>query len=176
MEKNPSIDGQVSIEGQEEWSFREARRDDLDALYRLEARAHDAPWPREAIEEELDRKEGAFWIVDGEEGPAALLIFWRILDEIEILDVAVDPLYQGKGLATFLLATLVNVCRLHKVRRIILEVRVTNQKAIGLYRKLGFHHVGQRPNYYEDNGEDAYIMALKIDGDIHHGEGKEKRY
>ena len=40
-----------------------------------------------------------------------------------------------------------------------LEVRVSNERAINLYKSLGFISVGKRKKYYEDNGEDAYIMV-----------------
>ena len=40
-----------------------------------------------------------------------------------------------------------------------LEVRVGNEPALGLYKKMGFKKAGVRKKYYEDNGEDAYIMV-----------------
>jgi ribosomal-protein-alanine N-acetyltransferase len=39
-----------------------------------------------------------------------------------------------------------------------LEVRPSNEAAIGLYEKLGFAVMGRRKQYYEDNGEDALIL------------------
>lgn len=145
--------------------IREAKPDDLDALELLENRAHHAPWPREAFEEELENRQGKIWVIDGEEGLAAMVVFWRVLDEIEILDVAVDPLYQGRGFARALLATLFEVARAKGARRVLLEVRVSNERAIGLYRALGFQNVARRADYYEDNGEDAFVMALVLQGD-----------
>jgi ribosomal-protein-alanine N-acetyltransferase len=43
-----------------------------------------------------------------------------------------------------------------------LEVRRSNMAAQGLYTKLGFKIEGERPNYYEDNGEDALIMWYRV--------------
>ena len=45
-----------------------------------------------------------------------------------------------------------------EIVQMTLEVRVTNVPAIDLYASLGFEAAGRRKNYYEDNGEDAYIM------------------
>lgn len=143
--------------------IREADADDLDALEMLESRAHHAPWPREAFEDELENRHAKIWVVDGEDRLAAMVVFWRVLDEIEILDVAVDPLYQGRGVARRLLSSLFEVGRVHRVRRVLLEVRVSNEVAIGLYRRLGFRKVGRRPDYYEDNNEDAFLMSLDLD-------------
>jgi len=42
-----------------------------------------------------------------------------------------------------------------------LEVRASNTAAQNLYKKLGFFNVGRRKNYYEDNHEDAVLMALE---------------
>ncbi|HTN53280.1 MAG TPA: GNAT family N-acetyltransferase, partial [Anaeromyxobacter sp.] len=43
-----------------------------------------------------------------------------------------------------------------------LEVRRSNLPAIALYESLGYRHVGVRPNYYADEGEDALVMLLDL--------------
>ena len=48
------------------------------------------------------------------------------------------------------------------VERMTLEVRVSNDAAQGLYKKLGFRACGIRPKYYQDNNEDALIMWLNL--------------
>ncbi len=48
-------------------------------------------------------------------------------------------------------------------RNINLEVRISNQKAINLYKKYGFKIVTIRKNYYQDNHEDAYLMIKKME-------------
>jgi [ribosomal protein S18]-alanine N-acetyltransferase len=141
------------------FTLRVAIREDLDALHELECRAHQAPWSRDAFEDELERRESQIWVLDEGERLGALLVFWRVLDEIEIMDIAVDPLRQGLGLGRYLLETLIALSRVQGVRRIALEVRVSNDVAIHLYEKVGFVRRGRRPDYYEDNGEDAFIMV-----------------
>jgi ribosomal-protein-alanine N-acetyltransferase len=51
-----------------------------------------------------------------------------------------------------------------KVKTITLDVRISNHPAIKMYRKMGFRKLGLRPRYYADNGEDALIMGLKLNG------------
>ncbi|MNJ55755.1 ribosomal-protein-alanine N-acetyltransferase [compost metagenome] len=48
------------------------------------------------------------------------------------------------------------------MRRMTLEVRVSNDTAQSLYKKLGFHSVGTRKGYYSDNHEDAMIMWCEL--------------
>jgi ribosomal-protein-alanine N-acetyltransferase len=43
-----------------------------------------------------------------------------------------------------------------------LEVRRSNVAAIELYRSLGYRQVGVRPNYYQEEGEDAIVMVLDV--------------
>ena len=54
--------------------------------------------------------------------------------------------------------SLLSICKLENVTAITLEVRVSNQRAINLYKKFGFVEEGIRKEYYEDNKEDALIM------------------
>ena len=51
----------------------------------------------------------------------------------------------------------------HQCLNMSLEVRVSNDKAISLYRKYGFETVALRKNYYEDNHEDAYLMIKQLE-------------
>ena len=74
------------------------------------------------------------------------------LYEAEVLQIAVKPAFQGRGLAQQLLA------QLPDQKEIFLEVRVSNQPAQGLYKKMHFEEIARRKNYYHDPIEDAVIM------------------
>jgi ribosomal-protein-alanine N-acetyltransferase len=52
--------------------------------------------------------------------------------------------------------------RATQVTEVILEVRASNQPALGVYRKLGFVATGCRPGYYRDPQEDAALMRLGL--------------
>jgi len=89
-----------------------------------------------------------------------------VLDEANLLLMAIDPKYQGKGLGFQLLDQSVELLGDGCVM-VFLEVRQSNATAIGLYEKAGFHQMGVRKNYYPAdralfaNGkEDAVLMAL----------------
>ncbi|MEQ9716085.1 MAG: ribosomal protein S18-alanine N-acetyltransferase [Candidatus Asgardarchaeia archaeon] len=76
-----------------------------------------------------------------------------------ILSIAVHPSYQGRGVGTRLLITAINTL-FSFVDEIFLEVRISNERAIRLYRNIGFEIKSSINNYYPD-GESAFIMVLK---------------
>ena len=82
----------------------------------------------------------------------------RYVDAWHVMNVAVDPDYQRRGIATRLLERLFELTRDDQRRGYTLEVRVSNTAAIDLYEKLGFERQGIRRGYYTDNREDALIM------------------
>ncbi len=90
---------------------------------------------------------------------------WAILEEAHITILAIDPQYQGKGLGQALLFALLVSAWKRKLERATLEVKVSNQRAINLYKKFGFKEAGRRKGYYQDTGEDALILWR---GDLHH--------
>ena len=87
--------------------------------------------------------------------------FLHILDELHILNVAVDPDYRGKGLGKKLMAHLIAQGRVLAARAITLEVRESNLTAIRLYEGAGFELAGVRPHYYTDK-ENALIYWLEL--------------
>jgi ribosomal-protein-alanine N-acetyltransferase len=81
--------------------------------------------------------------------------------ELEI--IAVDARLQRRGLARRLFAELAATLVLAGVREVILEVRASNQAALGLYRRLGFVETGRRTRYYQAPAEDAVLMRLGLE-------------
>jgi ribosomal-protein-alanine N-acetyltransferase len=70
--------------------------------------------------------------------------------------------YQGKGYGSLMLnKTLSIVKQVPKINIVILNVKITNLRAIKLYEKFGFQVKEKIPNYYKRN-ESAYLMELKI--------------
>ncbi|HVU78591.1 MAG TPA: ribosomal protein S18-alanine N-acetyltransferase [Gaiellaceae bacterium] len=131
---------------------------DLDAIEAIEQRAYATPWSRSMFASELAKPTsiclGAF------EGPrlAGYVINSRYVDAWHVMNVAVDPEHHGRGVATALLERLFELTVDDERRGYTLEVRVSNEGAIRLYRRLGFEPRGIRRGYYTDNREDALIM------------------
>ena len=78
-----------------------------------------------------------------------------------VVSLAVMPKARRRGVATALLnAAMVSVCN-YKAKQIYLEVRVTNEAGVNLYKKLGLDVMRTISGYYSD-GEDAYVMSKKL--------------
>jgi ribosomal-protein-alanine N-acetyltransferase len=131
---------------------------DLGAIEAIEQRAYPTPWSRSMFASELAKPTsiclGAF---EGEE-LVGYVINSRYVDAWHVMNVAVDPERQRRGVATALLERLFELTRDDERRGYTLEVRVSNEDAIHLYEKLGFEARGIRRGYYTDNREDALIM------------------
>lgn len=131
---------------------------DLNAIEVIEQKAYPTPWSRSMFASELAKPTsiclGAF---EGQD-LVGYVINSRYVDAWHVMNVAVAPEHQRRGVATALLERLFEVTRDDERRGYTLEVRVSNEDAIGLYEKLGFESRGIRRGYYTDNREDALIM------------------
>jgi ribosomal-protein-alanine N-acetyltransferase len=77
------------------------------------------------------------------------------------VSIAVLPQSRRKGVAQALINKAMDGMRYYKAKQCFLEVRVTNDVGIGLYKKLGFE-VSRTINGYYSDGEDAYVMSKKL--------------
>jgi len=80
--------------------------------------------------------------------------------QAEIYNIAIDKSEQGKGFGQLLFDAFIAKCAEHKVTSVWLEVRESNEKAIGFYKTNGFEHVQTRDNFYNNPREAALLMKL----------------
>ena len=78
-----------------------------------------------------------------------------------VVSIAVLPQSRRKGVAKALISRALEGMRYYKAKQCFLEVRVTNEVAVSLYKKLGFDITRTLSGYYSD-GEDAYVMTIKL--------------
>ena len=140
--------------------IRDLQLRDLGAVERIERRAYPTPWSRAMFAGELVKPSsiclGAF---EAERNRlVGYLIVARYVDAWHVMNIAVHPGYQRRGIASLLLGRLFQRTEDDARRGYTLEVRVSNAGAIELYEKLGFRARGVRRGYYTDNHEDALIM------------------
>ena len=88
--------------------------------------------------------------------------FWFIIDEAHVSTIAVTPEWRGRRVGERLFVALLEQALDLGAATATLEVRVTNDRAQGLYRKYHFEVVGRRKHYYRDNGEDALLMTAEL--------------
>jgi ribosomal-protein-alanine N-acetyltransferase len=84
-------------------------------------------------------------------------------DEAEILSIAIDAGYRGKGLSRTLLLTHLGHLAGRGVRTIFLEVEENNHPARRLYERAGFNVVGRRDRYYRQGGEQLNALLMRRD-------------
>lgn len=138
--------------------IRALRLADLEAVEVIEQRAYRTPWSRSMFASELAKSTSiCLGAVEGSR-LVGYLINSRYVDAWHVMNVAVDPDYQRRGIATQLLERLFELTTDDERRGYTLEVRLSNLEAIRLYEKLGFERRGARRGYYTDNREDALIM------------------
>ena len=153
-----------------ELNVRPAVAADLETLCRIEVQAALAPWDRARFEESLARHQMLVLRANGE--LCGFAVFRQVLDEAEVLNIAVTPAHCRKGFGRRLLRAGLDLLA-ERARCVHLEVRAGNAPAIALYRSEGFQRVGLRRNYYPavQGREDAILMRLDLtpDGDARIG-------
>ena len=116
------------------------------------------PWSERSIASELDNNL-AFWLVAVEgETVAGYIGSQTVMEETDMMNVAVHPDFRRQGIAEALVNGLVEHLKAMGSRCLTLEVRASNAPAIALYEKLGFTEIGRRKNYYRNPREDALIL------------------
>ena len=132
------------------------------ALAALHAAAFTTPRPWRADEFAGFLKDAACDLVTL---PGGFALIRSIVDEAELLTIAVAPGQRRKGIATTLLVRCLTRARARDAATLFLEVAATNSAAIALYEKSGFTRTGRRPDYYtcpDGTRLDAIIMARDL--------------
>ncbi len=98
--------------------------------------------------------------IDGER--AGYAVYGYDGDAFHLMNLAIVPDFRGRGLAKALVGEFLDEAVRHKAPDAWLEVAVTNEEALGLYRALGFETVRTRRKYYQPGGIDALVMCKEL--------------
>lgn len=141
---------------------------DLPAVLAIEEAVFgDDAWPLSFFQRDLANEHSIYFTLeladDAEEPDRAELVgyagYWLLDDEAHLMNLAVAPVWQGRGLGEYIVLETLALMQQQGAVTCTLEVRASNVRAQGLYRKLGFRVEGRRRRYYRDNGEDALLMT-----------------
>ncbi len=134
---------------------------DLDRWHTLQSQALPDAYDKASLEAELTRPRSRSWGAEHDGRLVGVLLAWRVLDELQILQIVVAPPRRRLGVASALMKQAIDETRMSEGTSITLEVRAGNSAAIGLYRALGFERDGLRRGLYPD-GEDGVLMRLHL--------------
>ncbi|MFW1754479.1 ribosomal protein S18-alanine N-acetyltransferase [Acinetobacter wanghuae] len=139
---------------------------DVSVVAKIERLVQSHPWSVKQFEEAVSSYQST--VIEQNGQVVGFCILQPVLDEANLLLMAIDPAQQGKGLGYQILDASLNMLKNNPIQ-IFLEVRESNIAAINLYQKSGFHQIDLRKNYYPNpNGtkEHAIIMVKTCTDDF----------
>ena len=139
---------------------------DIAAVAAIEARMFTDPWPAASFTEMLVQRHTVALVGEAEDRVVGYAIGTAVVDEGEVLNLAVDAAVQRRGFGRALAERLLELLEERGAQSLFLEVRASNRAAIELYQALGFKPLGRRKAYYRAPREDAVTMVRKVDSRI----------
>lgn len=153
--------------------IRKMRMEDLEAVMWIERASNPMTWSQNVWMEELTKNQVANHVVACAPSPAlrtphsALSLevvgfagCWIVADEANIVNVAVHPEWRRRKIGERLMTELLKLSASRGVKLVTLEVRASNESAMGLYRKFGFTQIAIRKAFYQQPVEDGYVFWL----------------
>ena len=133
---------------------------DVPAVHGLEEAIFSMPWCEKDFVYEMTENKVARYLVIEETGDIkAFAGAHIILDQAHVTNIAVRQDCRGRGLGRMITRALMQYASNLGAEYLTLEVRQSNATAQNLYKSLGFVKVNVRKRYYEDTGEDAWLMV-----------------
>lgn len=136
---------------------------DLESVLAIENEAYPYPWSGPIF---LDCLHVGYccWVIERGSALLAYGIMSVGAGECHVLNLCVNPQFQGMGYGRAMLEHLLEIAISHHAETAFLEVRPTNFSAMSLYMNAGFNEVGVRRNYYpaKCGREDAIILARAL--------------
>ena len=126
---------------------------------RIEKASFSDPWSLGEFRGLLSSPYAIFLVATDEQGNVSgYVVTTTVMDESEILNIAVDPAFRGMSLGAMLLDRALDEAGKLGSKATFLEVREANEPAIRLYRSRGFEEISRRRKYYSAPVEDALVL------------------
>lgn len=147
----------------EEIKIRPMVNKDILAVVDIDKKSYSHPWGVNEFFREVNyNRFSRYYVVELDNNIIGYIGSWFLSDIIHITTLAVHPDYRRKGIGEKLMNYILDIGEKEEYKTCVLEVRVSNEKAINLYKKLGFKVDKIKKEYYPDNKEDAYYMVKEI--------------
>ena len=141
--------------------------DDLVGVMAIAASLMTAPqWPREVYKAAIagDGPKRIALVAEDAGEVVGFAVAAAVLEQVELESIAVVAEAQRRGVGALLLRELIGTVRGAGATELVLEVRASNQAALGLYARGGFAVTGRRRGYYANPVEDAVLLRLQLAG------------
>lgn len=146
-------------------SFTLIKSEDVDRVAEMEKESYSEPWSRNAFNDAVDSDFHEIYCLWKDDEIIGYIGYTPVQIEAEVTNVTIDKSMRGKGYGSLLLENALQKMKEKGVVNVYLEVRVSNEAAIRLYKKHGFEILGIRKKFYRFPDEDAYVMKKRIEKD-----------
>jgi ribosomal-protein-alanine N-acetyltransferase len=142
------------------YKVRNVEERDLEAIQEIEDKSFLYPFSKRQFLNLYINCKKTFFVAESDRKLLGYIVGVRSFRKITIASIAVKKNFRRRGIATELVRHLIKKVR-EKVKRIELQVRVSNEDAIMFYEKIGFLFESILPSYYQ-NGEDAVLYSKDL--------------
>lgn len=142
--------------------IRKMTSEDIEEVAGIEKSIFSKPWSEKSFRDALASEDTIYLAAYSKARIIGYCGIWISFDTADLCNMAVLPEYRKKGVADRLLQEAVSLVSQKAVKRIVLEVRESNEAAIRLYQKHNFKKIGVRKGYYTAPKEDAVLMECSL--------------
>ena len=145
---------------------RELKVEDSAAVAEMEQQIFSDPWSEKSVMETVQQKQSVCFAAEKAGHILGYLLAYHAADEAEIARIAVQKEARRQGAAGKLMQALEHYCEEHKMEKLLLDVRESNEAARSFYTKNGFVEDGIRQGFYTNPSEDAVLMSRQLGADV----------
>ena len=140
-------------------------RRDMPEVMAIEGQSFEFPWSDEDFVRCLRQRNCIGMVAEQGEKVVGFMIYELHKAKLHILNFAVNPTCRKAGVGAQMVQKLISKLSSHRRTRITLEIRESNLAAQLFFSKQGFRAVRVLRSYYEDSGEDAYLLQYRFADD-----------
>jgi len=141
-------------------------RRDMPEVLQIEQSSFDYSWTEEDFLRCLRQRNCIGMVAEQGEKVVGFMIYELHKTKLHVLNFAIQPAFRRLGVGVQMVTKLVSKLSSHRRTKITLEIRETNLTAQLFFRSQGFRAIRVLRAYYEDSGEDAFLMQYRLAGDM----------
>jgi len=156
---------QSFLDQQSALCFERMDETNLNEVTEIEIEVFPFFWTREVFRDTITAGYECWVARDASNVLVGYFVLMPVIDEAQLLTIAVRADLQGQGIGRKLLDRVIALAREIHMLSLLLEVRPSNSRALEMYQRYGFTQIGLRKNYYEapkNTREDGLVMRMVL--------------